>query len=371
MPDAYDQSQSKSGQDNGTAVGGTREEGMIGSIDDLRVSPSQLFFQSTEQTRMAQCISDPRQDDCPIVYANQAFLDLTGYDREEVIGHNCRFLQGPDTSEDSVSKLRDAIETEEYRVVDILNYRKDGTPFWNAVHVGPIYDENDELAYFFGSQWDVTELLRSRETIIKNEQVTKELRHRTDNLFGVLNAIVRLSARSATDVSDLSEIIQKRIEALAGAHRVSLSDEGLHQDKTSLPVLAEAVMRPYRDSHSDRIELSGDLVELPREYVTPFGLTMHELATNAVKYGALSAHDGKVSVEWQVAADRMLELHWVEQMGETSSEPSSNADGGGSGSGTRLIEGVIRGLGGNVDTQFNPQGLRTTIRVPAPDHDLI
>ncbi|MDG5749728.1 hypothetical protein P8R33_01270 [Qipengyuania sp. XHP0211] len=82
-------------------------------------------------------------------------------------------------------------------------------------------------------------------------------------------------------------------------------------------------------------------------------------------------HDGKVSVEWKVAADHMLELHWVEKLGETSPEPRGAADNGGSGSGTRLIEGVIRGLGGNVDTQFNPQGLRTTIRVPAPEQELI
>lgn len=144
---------------------------------------------------MALCISDPYQPDCPIVYANQAFIELTGYKREEIIGRNCRFLQGKATSDGAVAKLHAAVEAAQYTVVDILNYRKDGTAFCNAVHVGPIYNENGDLTYFFGSQWDITELFAARETIIENERVAAELRHRTDNLFGVLTAIVRLSAR--------------------------------------------------------------------------------------------------------------------------------------------------------------------------------
>ena len=109
---------------------------LLGPIGELRVGTHQLFLQTTEQTRMALCISDPHQGDCPIVYANRAFLDLTGYKREELIGNNCRLLQGKATSDGAIAKLRAAVEAAEYTVVDILNYRKDGTAFWNAVHVG-------------------------------------------------------------------------------------------------------------------------------------------------------------------------------------------------------------------------------------------
>ena len=163
--------QSTSGYDNRDETAARNAE-MLGKIDGLKIGTGQLFLQTTEQTRMALCISDPSQPDCPIVYSNEAFTRLTGYPREEIIGRNCRFLQGRGTRTESVRKLRAAVEAEEYVVVDILNYRKDGSAFWNAVHVGPIYGEDGELAYFFGSQWDITELLAARETIIQNDRVS-------------------------------------------------------------------------------------------------------------------------------------------------------------------------------------------------------
>ena len=337
---------------------------MLGRLADLRIGSNQLFLQTTEQTRMALCIADPRQEDCPLVYCNQAFIDLTGYSRADIVGKNCRFLQGPGTKPSAVARLREAIESAEYTVVDILNYRKDGTAFWNAVHVGPIYDENGELAYFFGSQWDITELLAARETIIENERVAAELRHRTDNLFAVLSAIVRLSARGETDVANLSDKIQRRIEALAGAHRVSLSDEGLREDRSNLRNLVEAVMRPYRNAHADRLHLGGEMIELPRKHVTPIGLTLHELATNALKYGALSTRDGRVDVDWRVEGDQLL-IDWVEHVGGEVGALEAEPETRGSGSGRKLIEGVIKGIGGDVELQFAPDGLHARLRVPA------
>ena len=337
---------------------------MAGRLAGLRIGSARLFLQTTEQTRMALTIADPYQPDCPLVYCNKAFIDLTGYSRADIIGQNCRFLQGRGTKPGAAAKIAAALKREEYTVVDILNYRKDGSAFWNAVHVGPIYDEDGKLAYYFGSQWDITELLAARETIVENERVAAELRHRTDNLFSVLTAIVRLSARGTSDVTELSEKIERRIEALAGAHRVSLSGEGLSDDRTNLRSLVEAVMRPYRNSHADRIDLAGELIELPRKHVTPIGLTLHELATNALKYGALSHDDGKVHVDWDVEDDTLV-IHWVETRGrgEPPLEPEQDIKGGGSGS--RLIEGVIRGLRGTVDTRFDPEGFRATISVPA------
>lgn len=342
------------------------EAGMLGSVADLRIGSNQLFLQTTEQTRMALCISDPSQEDCPIVYCNQAFVNLTGYSREEIIGRNCRFLQGRGTRAEPVKRLREAVESERYTVVDILNYRKDGSAFWNAVHVGPIYNADGKLEYFFGSQWDITELLAARETIVQNERVAEELRHRTNNLFAVLTAIVRLSARGVSDVGELSQKIERRIEALASAHRVSLAEEGLTEDRTNLRNLVEAVMQPYRNAHADRIDLAGDIIELPRKHVTPLGLTLHELATNALKYGSLSRNDGKVHVDWEVDGETVV-IHWMETSGEGADRIEAKPETKGGGSGSRLIEGVIRGIGGTVETRFKPDGFRATICVPVED----
>ena len=152
--------------------------------EELRMDVSKLFTQATEQTRMALCFSDPKQEDCPIVYVNEAFVLLTGYDRDEIVGHNCRFLQGEDTAPEAVAAIRQALDEKEVRVIDILNYRKDGTPFWNALHVGPVFNENGELEYFYGSQWDVTEIFERREQALMQDSVAQEL-HTAPATFSV------------------------------------------------------------------------------------------------------------------------------------------------------------------------------------------
>ena len=134
----------------------------VGDEDRFSDTSGVLFEQAMAQTRMAVCLSDPNQPDLPIVFANRAFRRLTGYDEDEILGRNCRFLQGPKTDRNAVARVREAIANEDVLVVELLNYRKDGTPFWNALHLGPIYDSQGKLIYFFGSQWDVSDVRAAR-----------------------------------------------------------------------------------------------------------------------------------------------------------------------------------------------------------------
>src|SRR5690606_1173209 len=123
---------------------------------------------------------DPRQPDNPIVFANTAFLKLTGYERDEVIGRNCRFLQGAETDPATIDKLRNAIVNREDLHVDILNYRKDGTPFWNALFMSPVTNEAGELQFFFASQLDVTDRKDSELAIrADKDHFEKAVRERT------------------------------------------------------------------------------------------------------------------------------------------------------------------------------------------------
>lgn len=97
-------------------------------------------------------ITDPRQQDNPVVFANGAFCRLTGYAREEVLGRNCRFLQGKDTDPETVRAIRQAVARGEPIVADILNYTKDGTPFWNRLRIRPTRSANGEIDAFVGLQ---------------------------------------------------------------------------------------------------------------------------------------------------------------------------------------------------------------------------
>ena len=106
---------------------------------------------------IAAVISDPRLPDNPIVECNDAFVALTGYQSEEIIGHNCRFLTGARTEPWLIEMLRNGIRRRQPVMVEILNYKKDGTPFRNAVMVAPIFDAEGELEYFLGSQVEIAE----------------------------------------------------------------------------------------------------------------------------------------------------------------------------------------------------------------------
>ena len=101
-------------------------------------------------------LADPDQEDCPIVYANDAFQRITGYGREEILGQNCRFLQGDDRDQEERARLREAVQKREEIEVTLRNYRKDGSLFHNRLRVAPLRDAQGNLLYFLGVQYDVT-----------------------------------------------------------------------------------------------------------------------------------------------------------------------------------------------------------------------
>jgi PAS domain S-box-containing protein len=114
------------------------------------------FVAAVRATRMPMIITNPRLPDNPVVFVNDAFCRLTGYARDEIIGRNCRFLQGPDTDPAIVARIRDAVAQVTSIETDIRNYRKSGEPFWNRLLLAPVHDAEGQLVYFFASQVDVT-----------------------------------------------------------------------------------------------------------------------------------------------------------------------------------------------------------------------
>nr|AML79185.1 putative LOV domain-containing protein [Schlegelia parasitica] len=121
-------------------------------------------------------ITDPRLPDNPIIFASDSFLELTEYTREEILGRNCRFLQGPETDQVTVSKIRDAIKEQQEITVQLINYTKSGKKFWNLFHLQPMRDQKGELQYFIGVQLDGSghvEPLRNRLSDTTEKQSAK------------------------------------------------------------------------------------------------------------------------------------------------------------------------------------------------------
>nr|AML78116.1 putative LOV domain-containing protein [Eriospermum lanceifolium] len=130
-------------------------------------------------------ITDPRLPDNPIIYASDSFLELTEYSREEILGRNCRFLQGPDTDQGTVAKIRDAIREQRQITVQLINYTKSGKKFWNLFHLQPMRDQKGELQYFIGVQLDGSdhvEPLRNRLSEKTEMQSTKIVKTTAENV---------------------------------------------------------------------------------------------------------------------------------------------------------------------------------------------
>ncbi|YCA44547.1 PAS domain-containing protein [Bacillus sp. JZ8] len=131
-----------------------------------------LISKAIDYTRVGVVITDPSLPDNPIVYTNQAFLNLTGYGEEDVIGRNCRFLQGEATNRGTVQKVRKAIQQKKPISIEIQNYRRDGSRFWNELAIDPVYSEEDQKWYFVGIQKDITVQENYKQLL---EEALKEL----------------------------------------------------------------------------------------------------------------------------------------------------------------------------------------------------
>jgi PAS domain S-box-containing protein len=110
-------------------------------------------------------LADPDLEDAPIIYANKAFERLTGYSHEEIIGHNCRFLQGEDREQEARFKIIEAMNKHEAVEVTLRNYKKDGTLFHNHLKITPLLDKKNRVIYYLGVQYDITQQINANNEI--------------------------------------------------------------------------------------------------------------------------------------------------------------------------------------------------------------
>lgn len=135
-----------------------------------------VLAQILDTTVTGITLSDPDLDDNPIVYANEAFEEITGYRREEILGRNCRFLQGDDREQPEIDRIRDAVRERQAVTVTLRNYRRDGTLFHNRFSVRPLFDRHGALIYFLGVQHDVTREVQAEEELRRVQAALDALR---------------------------------------------------------------------------------------------------------------------------------------------------------------------------------------------------
>ncbi|MGN3974376.1 sensor histidine kinase [Tsuneonella sp. SYSU-LHT278] len=183
--------------------------------------------------------------------------------------------------------------------------------------------------------------------------LARELNHRVKNLFAVILAIVRMSAKDEPEAKPVVNRIAERINALLTAHEVTQGT--LETPVASLQALIETTVRPYLTS-TRKVDLGGPLVELPAKQVTPLGLVLHELTTNAVKYGCWQS-GGVLEVKWTREGDQIV-IRWHENCPGEGVEPERQ------GFGSLLMTSSAKQLRGSIDRAFTRDGVRVTIKLP-------
>jgi PAS domain S-box-containing protein len=218
------------------------------------------------------------------------------------------------------------------------------------------YPDEEGLTVYFR---DVTEQRRAEDA---RQILVQELNHRVKNLFAVVSGMVGMTARATSTSEQMAEALRGRIAALARAHdliRPAVAREDQSRPRATLQALLSAILEPHLSHASDLVEFRGPAVTLGAGGMTSVSLVVHELATNAAKYGALSVPDGALSVTW-VVRDERLEVLWNETVGRADA-PSAAAPGFGS----RLIEMSVEAqMRGTIEREWTPQGLRVRLAVP-------
>lgn len=469
-------------------------------IDATSFDRSGPFFAMVSATRTPMVVTNPRLPDNPIVYANSAFVTMCGYSENEIIGRNCRFLQGAETDSASVDRLRSAITANQEIEVDLLNYRKNGTTFWNRLLVSPV-SESGAVTFFVASQQDVTleleelaaierrkvhleaevldrtakldaseqrlrlaleagqlgiwtidvltgELSASAEcksicgrapedsltlddlrasihpedrllqveaieqaikerslleaeyrlitpagdlrwvqirgqarystdgtplsitgvtqdiTLRRQQQghralLARELSHRLKNTLASLQAIVSQTVRRAKSLEDVGATLTSRIHAMVTANELLVNE---NFGNASLRTLVMQTLAPFGVEDEGRFSIIGEEIELPPNVIPAYALALHELATNATKYGALSNDNGQVTIDWFVetaGSTRALTLNWRERHGPTVTAPARTSFG------TQLIKRLlVSEAGGVADISYDPDGVSFVARIP-------
>jgi len=313
----------------------------------------ELALVAVERTRMPMVVSDPRRPDAPIVLANQAFLDLTGYEASEVIGRNCRFLQGPETDEADVEAIRRGLAAgEECLTVELLNYRKDGSTFWNQLAISPVYDAAGELIYYFGSQKDVTARRRAQALEQAERLLLREVDHRALNALAVAQSIISLTRADTIDT--FSALVRSRIAVLVRAHRL------LAKSAWASVQLADILQMEVPSDFHAQVQVSGPAAPIPATLVQPVSLIIHELMSNAVQHGALG-NSGTLSVSWSTRPES-IDLRWLEQA-TLSIAPTSSPRFG---FGLSIAQGlIVQQLGGTLEIEWAAEGMIAAISFPA------
>lgn len=292
-------------------------------------------------------------------YYNARWYEFTGVPEGSTDGEAWNGMFHPDDQERAWTRWRYSLDTGEPYEIEYRLRHRSGDYRWVLGRAMPIRDEAGQIIRWMGTCTDIHEHKQQAE---QNEILGRELSHRIKNIFAVVSGLIGMSARRQKEHREFASELRARVTALGRAHelvrphsersRPKMETESLHA------VFAE-ILSPYPAMAEGRISIGGDDLRVDDRGATPIALLVHELATNSVKYGALSDPEGTVTVRTG-RVDGWATIAWTERGGPEILSPPTHT-----GFGTALADLSVNGqLGGMLDRKWNREGLEASARVP-------
>jgi len=316
------------------------------------------FVIAADTTRMPMVFTDATAGN-PIIYANAAFVKLSGYEHDELLGRNFDFLLARQGNSGDLDRIAKAFRDEEDNA-EISYRKKDGSRFCATIFVNPVADEDGKIVQHFVSLVDTTRHERAREHAA---MLIDELNHRVKNTLATVQSIVAQALRNSADPQVVREAIESRIAALSRLHDLLGREKW---DGAGMRDMLSVALAPFNEATGDaeRFTVAGDNIRLSPKSALALGIAFNELATNAVNHGALSNASGTIAISWTISGhsdERRLQLCWREQGGPPVSRPARK------GFGSRVIEqGLAHELDGEIDLAFRPEGIDCLMDFPVP-----
>jgi PAS domain S-box-containing protein len=293
-------------------------------------------------------------------YYNARWYEFTGVPEGSTDGESWAGIFHPDDQDRAWQTWRHSLTTGEPYQIEYRLKHAAGDYRWVLGRALPIRDEAGRITRWFGTCTDIHAQQVAAE---EREIVAQELSHRIKNIFSVIAGLIGFAARSRPELRDVASDLRDRIAALGRAHdfvRPHSRNSAPDARQDSLHGLLGELFAPYARAGGGGVAVTGEDLTVDDRSATPLALLFHELATNAAKYGALSTDAGRVTLDVHRQGDRVA-LRWREQGGPPVVAPT------GEGFGSQLLElSAVRQLGGRVERDWDPAGLRLTITVP-PD----
>jgi PAS domain S-box-containing protein len=278
----------------------------------------------------------------------------TGLKPENIIGKTDAEIFPPEVAATIIKAKRAAMDTGDSQELE-TNFDMFGRKRAFYLVVEPLRDDKDAVIGTTSIAVDITERKANEDQL---RLLLRELTHRSKNLLAVIHAIARQTASRTRSVEDFLDRFSARLVAIGCSHDLLIAD---NWHGASLRMLVEQQLGEHADRFGEQIAIEGEDVMLKPEAVQNLGLALHELATNATKYGSLSEPRGQVSIKWQFCEEASkLKLVWQERGGPEVIPPQR------SGFGRAMIENVVgQALEGDVDLSFPPKGVRCVIVIPS------